>query len=693
MEVTASELYRYTHSFSHSPSASASPLPSASNGNQATAATATATRSNSNSRHLRKGKEDPTSSSPFLQKDPELHSFLQYAYHPAVIEDVLDSIHPTSSHHHASPIQIPTASTQNHHPHPSREDSSLPTLASPTSESPVSPTDTAAGYQQQNPPYGSQTGYQQQQQYPPPGQEYIQSTQPAPQYAPNTTYNGGYGAPSYPPPQPDPKYYEVPVSSGTAPKIVEKPKVQDVWAIFLFLLFVAGFAVLAAIGIPQAITLFTRLNNNTNSVGPASTRTSSSTDTLSIPISTRDIGGLIGSAVGSGLVFSIIWFLLMLKFAGTMIHISYFLTFLIMVASTVYFAFIRQFVAAVIWAIFAVLFIVSYWWIRHKIPFAKVILKTVTRIVTKFSGTIVAAFIGLIISAAFSVTWMASAIGMLDYVSVKGGGRGAFIAILVLMLFMLYWINEVIRNVVHVTVSGTFATFYFMGVQTPGSTAVTVPVKAVTARSAGRAMTTSFGSICFGSLLIAIIATLKALASYARGEAAQNGNIVACLLASCLQCILSCIEDILDYFNKYAFTQVAIYGKGYCQAAKDTWQLAKSRGFEALLNDTLIGNVLGVGAVAAALVAAFCGWLYVRFSNSISQDVGVYVAVCIISALIGMWLFYILTEVISSGVATTFVCLCEDPATLQRQQPELFAKIQATWPEISFGVNTQAYYA
>jgi hypothetical protein len=28
----------------------------------------------------------------------------------------------------------------------------------------------------------------------------------------------------------------------------------------------------------------------------------------------------------------------------------------------------------------------------------------------------------------------------------------------------------------------------------------------------------------------------------------------------------------------YAFTQVAIYGKTYCHAAKDTWKLCKERG-------------------------------------------------------------------------------------------------------------------
>jgi hypothetical protein len=52
---------------------------------------------------------------------------------------------------------------------------------------------------------------------------YIQATQPTPQYQVTT-----YGAPQYPPPQAEPKFYEVPVGgNGThPPKIVEKPKAQ-----------------------------------------------------------------------------------------------------------------------------------------------------------------------------------------------------------------------------------------------------------------------------------------------------------------------------------------------------------------------------------------------------------------------------------------------------------------------------------
>jgi len=60
-------------------------------------------------------------------------------------------------------------------------------------------------------------------------------------------------------------------------------------------------------------------------------------------------------------------------------------------------------------------------------------------------------------------------------------------------------------------------------------------------------MTTSFGSICFGSFLVAIVQALKALAQSAR----ENGD--AQILACIAECILSCLAAIIEYFNKWAF--------------------------------------------------------------------------------------------------------------------------------------------
>jgi hypothetical protein len=107
---------------------------------------------------------------------------------------------------------------------------------------------------------------------------------------------------------------------------------------------------------------------------------------------------------------------------------------------------------------------------------------------------------------------------------------------------------QVIKNTTHVTVSGLYAAYYFLGVSTNG--VITLAVSNPTLAAAKRAMTTSFGSICFGSLIIAIIQTIRALLRMAADNARDEGNILAAFCAMCAHCILSCIEDLVEYFNE-----------------------------------------------------------------------------------------------------------------------------------------------
>jgi len=64
--------------------------------------------------------------------------------------------------------------------------------------------------------------------------------------------------------------------------------------------------------------------------------------------------------------------------------------------------------------------------------------------------------------------------------------------------------TTVIKNVVHVTGAGVFASWYFL------HGTVGVPPNP-TLGSLKRATTTSFGSICFGSLIVAALQTLQAV--------------------------------------------------------------------------------------------------------------------------------------------------------------------------------------
>merc|ERR1712113_198682 len=71
------------------------------------------------------------------------------------------------------------------------------------------------------------------------------------------------------------------------------------------------------------------------------------------------------------------------------------------------------------------------------------------------------------------------------------------------LLISYFWTAQVCRNVVHVTSAGTIGTWWF------------APIEASSCCSNGvrdswiRSVTTSFGSICFGSLIVAIIQAVK----------------------------------------------------------------------------------------------------------------------------------------------------------------------------------------
>ncbi len=136
---------------------------------------------------------------------------------------------------------------------------------------------------------------------------------------------------------------------------------------------------------------------------------------------------------------------------------------------------------------------------------------------------------------------------------------------LFLYLVSLYWTAQVISNIVHVTTAGVVATWYFLHPQSTPSSAVCGSFK--------RATTTSFGSICFGSFLVAIIQATRVLVRMVE-ERGRNNQFIMC----CIRCILRCLQDILEYFNLYAFSRVAIYGTSYWQSAKETWELFKSKG-------------------------------------------------------------------------------------------------------------------
>ena len=74
-------------------------------------------------------------------------------------------------------------------------------------------------------------------------------------------------------------------------------------------------------------------------------------------------------------------------------------------------------------------------------------------------------------------------------------------------------------------------------------------------------MTYSFGSISFGSLIVSFIQFIQQLASVGRAAAQQEGDQIFAIIFCVLQCLAGLISGLVQYFNHYAYTQIALYGK------------------------------------------------------------------------------------------------------------------------------------
>lgn len=257
-----------------------------------------------------------------------------------------------------------------------------------------------------------------------------------------------------------------------------------------------------------------------------------------------------------------------------------------------------------------------------------------------------------------------------------GCSSAKVIGLIVFITFAGYWITEFLKNAIHTIISGVYGSWYFCGDNN-------VP-KGITRGAARRTLTYSFGSVSFGSLIVAFINMLRQACSIAQQTAGQNGGNIA---AQVLFCLVGCLIGLLDwavqFINRYAFSFIALYGKSYLAAAKDTWTMIKSRGIDALVNECLLGPVFTCGASFVGYACALLSYLYLVFTKPAYNADGDFTPVVVAFAfLIGLQICQIFTTPLSSGIDAIFVAMAFDPQAMQQKHPELYQRMLSVYPKI-----------
>lgn len=307
-----------------------------------------------------------------------------------------------------------------------------------------------------------------------------------------------------------------------------------------------------------------------------------------------------------------------------------------------------------------------------RIPFASANLVTGCTAIKQNFGSVFVAFIFLLFAFAWSLIWGMAASGIYEQVYSNCVGNSCQInyGILFGMMLSFFFGHQIIQNSIHVIIAGCVGSWWFSPEDNGccGS--------AVTGGTC-RALTTSFGSICFGSLVVAIIQALRSLAN----EARNNGD--AQCLACIAECILACLQGIVEYFNKWAFIYVGLYGYGYVEAGKNVITLFKNRGWEAIIADDLVSNVFFLLSLVTGGLVALAGYL-ISLSSEFLTEAGVgqndeaWVA-AVLGFVVGLVLCSVLMSTIASSVNAVIVLYAEAPAEFESNYPELSSEMRTAW--------------
>ncbi|KAJ3499297.1 hypothetical protein NLG97_g462 [Lecanicillium saksenae] len=526
--------------------------------------------------------------------------------------------------------------------------------------------------QQYNGQYNGQQQYGQQQQY---NQGQWQQQQP-PQ---NGGYDqGGYnqsGGYNYGPPPPygynPPQANDEKYGFDQAFKI-EKPKYNDLWAGILFLLVFAGYVAVSVIALRGYAA------GNAGKGIYDDNRFSINSNTLI----------LFACALGSAFVLSIAYLGLARTFPKAFIWVTGILNLIFAFGTAIYYLYKKYYSAGIVFLIFAVFTAFAFWTWIPRIPFSALMLRTSIDVSKKYGHVYIVSLVGGLLATAFGAWFSATLVGVYvrwepsrdnPHCGPNGAncGKGTIIGLIVFITFAAYWITEWLKNTIHTIICGVYGAWYFAVHNFP---------KDATRSSAKRALTYSFGSIALGSLIVAIIQFLRQLCSVARQQSGQDGGIggfIGMAFFCVLQCLLGIIEWAVEFVNRYAYAHIALYGKKYISAAKDTWKMIKDRGIDALVNECLIGPVLSFGALFVGYACALLGYIYLQVTKpAYNQGGGFTPVVMAFAFLIGFQIANIFTTPISSGIETIFVAAGWDPSVMIKDHPELYQEMVRLYPQV-----------
>jgi len=326
-----------------------------------------------------------------------------------------------------------------------------------------------------------------------------------------------------------------------------------------------------------------------------------------------------------------------------------------------------------------------------RIPFASANLKTALTAIRSRPAVVAVAFALQVLALVWAILMMFTVVGIYNsfhnHVTIDLKWR---VACYVGLGISFYWHVQLLLYMVHVTVAGVVKNWWFnvTSSELPPTT-LTPPSysnerhlnpcqnegETVVAKSFQRAVFHSFGSVCFGSLLVSFVRLLRRIPKYIHPCSNRQDTLQ--------DRFMSCMDALGSKFNRFAFIYVGMYGYGFVEAGEKASTLLKKRGWKKIVTDNLISDVLLlVSLVIGGVSGCLTIWIESVGSSSLTSRNHPTCTSFLIGYTIGLVLSSILFGIISSSVNAVIILFAGNPVEFEENHPELSHEMRAAWKKV-----------
>ena len=210
--------------------------------------------------------------------------------------------------------------------------------------------------------------------------------------------------------------------------------------------------------------------------------------------------------------------------------------------------------------------------------------------------------------------------------------------------FMMLWAGLLSRELRVANVGGAIGLHYFE--QDTGSNRSFTSLK--------WALTKSFGSLCFASLILAAVELMSRMVEHARNEARRGDNIALKIVVEILACLWRLVEVYVNFLTKMATIALAITAEPFCTSGKNVHKMLMRHNLDGILVDAFAGFTLMMLGLAVATGLGFGTWFIMDSDEKMDIAAGV------LSGVIGYVVLSAIAGIVLVTCNTHYMCYILD---------------------------------